>query len=114
MSVSKATSGSGERIATAVRFRAGLRRAVDEAAVLLGGLSREQALHLLLNEGLAAAYARLGIEKDPAATAAELLGAIAGTWESDLSDDEIAAIETTRKAMERIAQIRAREPKTGD
>jgi hypothetical protein len=106
--------GSEERLATHLRFRMGLRRAVDEAAVLLGGMSREQAIHLLLNEGLASAYARLGIEKDPAATAAELLRVVSATWANDLSDDELAAIETTCQAMDRIAQIRAREPKTGD
>ena len=77
-------------------------------------MSREQAIHLLLNEGLASAYARLGIEKDPAATAAELLRVVSATWANDLSDDELAAIETTCQAMDRIAQIRAREPKTGD
>jgi hypothetical protein len=113
MSVS-ASRASEERLATHLRFRPGLRRAVDEAAVLLGGMSREQAVHLLLNEGLSAAYARLGIDRDPAATAAELLRIVASTWETDLSDDELAAIATAVTAMERIAQIRAREPKTGD
>jgi hypothetical protein len=105
---------SEERIATHIRFRTGLRRAVDETAILLGGLSREEAIHLLLNEGLAAAYARLGIERDPAATASGLLRVIAGSWESDLSDNELAAIATTCAALDRITQIRAREPKTGD
>jgi hypothetical protein len=103
-----------ERLSTNIRFRSGLRRAVDEAATLLGGLSREQAVHLLLYHGLRAAYADLGIEQDPAATAAELLRVIAGTWENDLSDNEIAAIGTTCQALDRITQIRAREPRTGE
>jgi hypothetical protein len=103
----------GERIASTLRFRVGVRRAVDEMAVLLGGLSREEATHELLVEGLMAAYARLGIERDPADTAAYLLQVVISTWGADLSDEEQAAFAVTSKALDRIAQVRARDAKTG-
>jgi hypothetical protein len=102
----------GERVASTLRFRLGVRRAVDEMAVMLGGLSREETVHVLLVEGLTAAYARLGLDRDPAATAAYLLHTVAETWGSDLSDDERAAFEVTAKALERITQVRARQMKT--
>lgn len=105
-------TADGERITSSLRFRKGVRRAVDEAAVLMGGLSREEAVHELLVEGLMAAYARLGIERDPADTAAYLLQVVASTWGADLSDEEQAAFETTRHALARITEVRARETKT--
>lgn len=104
----------GERITTSVRFRRSLRKAVDELAVLLGGLSREETIHLLLVDGVMSAYRRLDIERDPAATAAYLLGVVGGTWAGDLSDDERDAFGIAGAALERIAQIRARETGTGE
>lgn len=105
---------SDERFTTTVRFRRGRYKAVMEAADLTGVLSRDEMVNLLLGEGLAQLYARLGIERDPAATAAELLRAISATWAGDLSDEETAAIAVATAALDRIAQIRARESKTGD
>jgi hypothetical protein len=98
-----------ERVSTSVRFRQGRFRAVEEVAALLGGISREEAIHLILGKGLAVMYAELGIERDPAETAAELLRTVAATWGGDLSDDEQAALAVTGKVLERITQVRARE-----
>lgn len=60
-------------------------------------------------EGLRVTYDRLGISPDPAAMARNLLEAVAANWDEAMSDEEIGAIETTRKTLERIAQVRARE-----
>jgi len=102
-----------ERATTSVRLVRSTRRAVDELRKLLGGLSRDDTVQLLLAEGLTAQYARLGIERNPAVTAAELLRAVAETWGADLSNDELAAIETTCHALLRIAEIRDREQEPG-
>jgi len=106
-------TADGDRIGTAIRFRRSLRKAVDELAVLLGGLSREETIHLLLVDGVMSAYRRLDIERDPAATAAYLLRVTGETWAGDLSDDERDAFGTAGKALDRIVQIRARELGTG-
>ena len=101
-------SGAGDRVQTTVRFRRGRYRAVGEVSALLG-ISREDAVNLLIGEGLAQLYPRLGIERDPAAAAAELLGLVAGQWEADLSDEELSAFRITMATLERITQVRARE-----
>jgi hypothetical protein len=100
---------TAERVQVTMRFRVPTFRAVNEVAALLGGLSREDVVQLLLLRGLAATYAELGIEHDPAATAAELLAVLAGSWGSDLTDDEAAAFATARTALDRITQVRGRE-----
>ena len=101
-----------DRINTAMRLRRSMLRALDEAADLQGGLSRETVVHLLLRDGLADLYGRLGIAADPAVTAGELLRVISDAWESELSDEELDAFGVTRKALERITQVRARDDKT--
>jgi hypothetical protein len=102
-----------ERVNTPLRMRLSMRRRLDEVAELQGGLSREAIVHVLLMDGLTAAYARLGFERDPAAVAVELLDVLSAIWESELSDEEIKSIAVTRTAIERIAQVRARDEKTG-
>jgi hypothetical protein len=97
-----------------IRFRRGQHKAVDELRVMLGGLSRDDMIFQLLRHGLLAEYARMGIERDPADTAVELLTVILENWRGDMSDDELAAFDTVRKALERITEIRARENKAGD
>lgn len=93
-----------------VRFRPAVKRAVDELVGLeLLGRTREQVIHVLIVEGLRVAYDRFGISPDPATMTRNLLEAVAANWDKVLSDDEIGAIETTRKALERIAQVRTRE-----
>jgi len=99
-----------ETITVQVRFRPAVKRAVDELTDLeLLGRSREQVIQVLIMEGLRAVYDRLGITPDPAAMARNLLEAVAANWDEVMSDDEIDAIEVTRKALERIAQVRTRE-----
>lgn len=101
-----------ERINTNLRMRRATRRAVDEMSALLGGLSRDDTVNFLLRGALAAQYERLGITRDPAVTAAELLRVIGVTWETDLSDDEVRAFGIVQGALARVIQFRARE--TGD
>jgi len=101
-----------ERVQTTVRFHRGRYRAVSEVAELIG-TSREDAVHLLIGEGLSVLYARLGIQPDPAVHALELLKLVTGTWHADLSDDELSAFRITMAALERIAQVRARETEDG-
>lgn len=84
-------------------------RALDEAADLQDGISRETVVHLLLRDGLAGLYARLGIETDPAVMAGRLLRVLGDAWESELSDDEITAFGVVQNALTRIAQVRIRE-----
>jgi hypothetical protein len=98
-----------DRITTAMRLRRSMLRALDEVADLQGGISREVTVHLLLRDGLAAWYERMGIDSDPAIQAGELLRVIANSWESELSDQEITAFGVVGKALERIAQVRDRE-----
>jgi hypothetical protein len=98
-----------ERLTTSMRLVRSTRRSVDELRILLGGLSRDDTVQLLLTEGLAAQYARLGIKRDPAVMARDLLRVIAGTWGADLSDGELAAFDVIFTALDRIVQIRDRE-----
>jgi len=99
-----------ETILVQIRFRPAVKRAIDELVGLeLLGRSREQVIHVLIVDGLRATYERLGISPDPAAMARNLLEAVAANWNEAMSDDEIDAIETTRKTLERIAQVRSRE-----
>jgi hypothetical protein len=104
---------AADRVQTTMRFRRGTFRSMGEVARLLGGLSREDVMQLLLLRGLAATYRELGIEHDPAATAAELLAALARTWGADLSDDEAAAFDLVQAALARIVQVRDREAEGG-
>ena len=97
-----------ERVAVQLRLRPVLKRAVDELVTITGS-SREEIIHALLQDGLPVMYERLGIEPGPEVTAGEMLSAIADSSEDTLSDSELAAIETTCKALDRIAQVRARE-----
>ena len=73
------------------------------------GRTREQVIHVLIVEGLRAVYDRFGISQDPAAMARNLLEAVSANWDEVMSDEEIGAIETTRKTLERIAQVRNRD-----
>jgi hypothetical protein len=84
-------------------------KAIEELTALTDGTSRENVLHGMLLDGLTAAYARLRIEDEPAVMAGRLLEAIGASWEGDLSGEELAAFEITRKALARIAEIKARE-----
>jgi hypothetical protein len=77
--------------------------------LLTGGITRENVVHTMLLDGLAAAYTRLQIEDEPAVMAGRLLEAIGASWEGDLSGEEQAAFGITRKALARIAEIKARE-----
>lgn len=99
-----------EYFTTQIRFRPTVKRAIDELVDLeLLGRNREQVIHVLIVDGLRAAYDRLGISPDPVVMAGNLLGAVAANWDEALSDEEIGAIEITRKALERIAQVRSRD-----
>lgn len=98
-----------DRLQTSFRYRRNTLRAVDEVRALFGGLSREDMLQLLLLRGLAVTYRELGIKRDPADTAAELLAVLTRTWGGDLSDSEAAAFGMTGAALERIVQVRARD-----
>jgi hypothetical protein len=91
------------------RYRRSMLRAIEELTALTGGTTRENTVHLLLLDGLAAAYTRLRITDEPAAMAGRLLEAIGASWEADLTGEELAAFEVTRKALARIAEIKARE-----
>jgi hypothetical protein len=82
---------------------------VNEVTALYGRPSKEDVFDLLLRRGLAVTYRELGIERDPAETAGELLAALAGAWGAELSDGEIAAFGTVRAALDRIVQVRARD-----
>lgn len=97
-----------DRIVTPFRLHRSMRRAIDEVAALMD-MSREDTVRLFLLDGLQAAYTRLGIERDLAAASSEHLRVLGSTWEGELGDDELAAITVTRKALDRIAAIRARE-----
>jgi hypothetical protein len=57
-------------------------------------------------------YRELGIERDPAETAAELLAVLAEAWGAELSDGELAAFGTVQAALARIVQVRARDAET--
>lgn len=102
-----------DQVTTQIRFRRGQNKAVDELRALLGNISRDDMVFQLIRGGLIEAYARMGIERDPAATAAELLDVITDQWSADWSDDEIAAFGTVARVLERITEIRARENKAG-
>lgn len=99
-----------EYVIVQVRFRPAVKRAIDELVDLeLMGRSREQVIHVLIVDGLRAAYDRFGISPDPATMARNLLETVAANWDEAMSDEEIGAIEITRKTLERVAQIRGRE-----
>jgi hypothetical protein len=100
---------AAEKVQVSMRMHGPTYRAVNEVAALNGRMSREDTLDQLLRRGLAVTYAELGIERDPAETAAELLAALAGAWGGELSDDELAAFGTVRAALDRIVQVRARD-----
>jgi hypothetical protein len=87
-------------------------RAWNEITALNGRMSKEDTLDQLLRRGLAVTYRELGIERDPAETAAELLAALAEAWGAELSDDELAAFGTVQAALARIVQVRARDAET--
>lgn len=90
-----------------LRLRLTVKRSVDEL-VSFTGSSREEVIHALILDGLPVMYARLGLGRDPVTTASGLLEAITGHWDDAMTDEEIAAVETTRKALGRISQIRDR------
>ena len=98
-----------DRVTTALRLRRSMLRALDEAADLQGGISRETLVHLLLRDALVSLYERLGIETDPAVMAGNLVRVLGDAWASELSDEEITAFATVREALTRIAQIRTRD-----
>ena len=104
---------AADRVQTTVRFRRGTFRAMDEIAGLYGGLPREDILQMLLIRGIAVTYRELGIEHDPAATAADLLAVVARTWGGDLSDEEATAFDSVLAALARIVQVRDREADGG-
>lgn len=91
-----------------LRLRLNAKRAVDEIVAFTGS-SREEVIHALILDGLPVMYARLGIKRDPAVMAGALLNAMDGRWDDALTDEEIAAMTSARKALDRIAQVRARE-----
>lgn len=97
-----------ERIVVQLRLRLMAKRSIDELVAYTGS-SREEVIHALILDGLPVMYARLGIERDPAAMTAGLLDAMIGQWDDTLTDDEIAGFEVTRKALDRIVQVRSRE-----
>jgi hypothetical protein len=84
-------------------------KAIEELTSLTDGASRENVIHTMLLDGLTAAYARLRITDEPAVMAGRLLEAIEASWEDDLSGEELDAFRVTRKALARIAEIKARE-----
>jgi hypothetical protein len=97
------------RQTTTFRYRRSMLKAIEELTSLTDGASRENVIHGMLLDGLTAAYARLRIEDEPAVMAGRLLEAIEASWEDDLSGEEQDAFEVTRKALARIAEIKARE-----
>jgi hypothetical protein len=95
----------GERTVVQLRLRLTAKRAAEEISVHTGA-SREEVLNQLILAGLPVVFERLGIERDPATTICSLLDAMGDQWDDALSDEEIAAITMTRKA---IAEIRNRD-----
>jgi hypothetical protein len=100
---------SDSRQTATFRYRRSMLRAVEELTALTDGVSRENTVHMLLLDGLTAAYARLRIEDEPAVMAGRLLEAIQASWGDDLSGEELAAFGITARALGRIAEIKARE-----
>jgi len=98
-----------DRIAGQVRWPIPVKKSVNEYGQLVHESEQASTIRLILL-GLDAEYERLGIEKDPAVTASELLRIIGGTWEGELTREELAAFGTARKALDRIAEIRSRDP----
>jgi hypothetical protein len=97
------------RIAGQVRWPIPVKRSVNEYGLLVCD-SEQGAIIRLVLAGLDAEYARLGIEKNPAATASELLRVVGDIWEGELTREEFAAFGKAREALDRIAEIRSREP----
>jgi hypothetical protein len=99
---------SGDRISASVRWPPAVKRGISEYRMLTE-MTEQAALTRLVLIGLAAEYDRLGIEKDPARAAAELLLAVGRSWESDLSDEELTAFAEARAALGRLTQLRSRD-----
>jgi hypothetical protein len=99
-----------DRANTFVRFPRSVLRSVAEYADLLQ-VSKNDAITLLIQAGFVAECKRLGIDKDPAAMARDLLRSVGAAWEGDLSCDELDAFGVAQNALNRIADIRSREPR---
>jgi len=100
---------SGDRISASVRWPVAIKRGISEYRQLTE-MTEQAALTRLVQIGLDAEYKRLGIEKDPARTAGELLLVLGRSWEDDLSDEELTAFARARAALGRLAQLRSRDP----
>ena len=98
-----------DRISAQIRWPRAVKRSVNEYQALIDE-AEQTAVIRLVRAGLAAEYERLGIEKDPASTGSELLRVLADTWAAELTRDELAAFDIARGALNRITEIRAREP----
>jgi hypothetical protein len=99
-----------DRIAGVIRWPVPVKRGVSEYSLLVQDSEQNSVIRLVL-AGLRAEYRELGIEKDPAATASELLAVLGGIWEGELSREELVAFGTAREALNRITEIRSREPR---
>jgi hypothetical protein len=100
---------AGDRISAQVRWTVAVKRGISEYR-LLTEMTEQAAITRLVQIGLEAEYRRLGIEKDPAHAAGELLLVLGRSWESDLSDEELTAFARARAALGRLAQLRSRDP----
>jgi hypothetical protein len=98
----------GERTNMQLRLRLTAKRAAEEISAHTGA-SREEALNMLILAGIPVVFERLGIQRDPATMTCVMLDAMGNQWDDALTDEEIAAIALTRKAMGRIAEIRNRD-----
>jgi hypothetical protein len=99
-----------DRIAGQIRWPIPVKKSVNEYGLLTHQTEQAAVIDLIL-AGLRAGYGELGIEKDPAATASELLRVLGGIWEDELSQAELTAFGRTREALDRIAEIRSRDPR---
>jgi hypothetical protein len=97
-----------DRISAQVRWPVPVKRSVNEYQLLIHD-SEQAAIIRLVQAGLEAEYERLGIDRDPAVTASELLRILGDTWEGELSREELSAFGKAREALDRIAEIRSRE-----
>lgn len=100
---------ASDKVQVSMRMHGPTNRALNEMTALYGRMSKEDVTDMLLRRGLAVTYRELGIERDPAETAAELLAALADSWGAELSDGELAAFGTVRAVLDRIVQVRARD-----
>jgi hypothetical protein len=101
---------STDRINTMVRWPVAVKRGIREYGLLVHATETAATVALVLI-GLEEEYRRLGIRKNPAVTAVDLLLVLGESWDGDLSEEELVAFATARAALGRIAELRSRDPR---